>query len=234
MDIKNTAIIITTMLITTITLAGPLDAFWVEVPVVDDPSDSEDLTGFRSFDLFVTLETGDVIFAQDLGIAGPNVGISLGAGQVFFLHPLGDDKASNPLLVDLFPDLTFDTRGQMGVLEWDQYTTPVGPINWDPTGVSGVWFPQSELGGAPPDANGRYWFARITVSSIGAFGEMTSGFGEFLGGELFLSGDGPNGAFGMIFPPNGVVTIPNAFIPAPGAGIVLGLLAPVVCARKRR
>ncbi len=35
--------------------AKPIDAFWVEVPVVDSPDDPEDLTGFRSFDLFVTL-----------------------------------------------------------------------------------------------------------------------------------------------------------------------------------
>ena len=217
-------------------IALPLDAFWVEVPVVDDPSDSEDLTGFRSFDLFVTLETGDVVFAQDFGIAGPNVGIGLGAGQVFFHHPFGTDKASNPLLVDVFPDLTFDTRGQMGVLGWDEYSLPIGPINWESGGADGGFWGVNvpEPGEAPPDANGHYWFARITVTSIGAFGEMTSGFGEFLGGELFISGIGPNGNFGQQFPPNGVVTIPNAFdVPAPGTVVTLGLISVGMLRRRR-
>ena len=218
--------------------AHPQEAFWVEIPVIDSAADTHDLTGFRSFDLFVRLENGDGVYAQDFGIAGPNDGIHLGAGQDFFQHTFGSDKAANPNLHTIFPDLTYDTRGQMGDKDWGGYNVPIGPINWDPNGVdAGFWGISVGVDTTPalPDENGNYWFARITVSSVGAFGERTSDLGEFLGGQLFLSGEGPNGGFGREIAANGVVDIPNAFAaPSPGAAATMGLLAGGMLIRRRR
>jgi hypothetical protein len=217
--------------------AKPIDAFWEEVPVIDDPGDSEDLTGFRSFDLFVTLEPGDVVFAQDFGIAGPNTGLSLGPGQDFFQHTFGSHIEQDAGIVSLFPDVVFDTRGQMGQLGVGEYQ-PLAPA-WDPSGSSIAWF-ISTVDGVPivpgePDANGEYWFARITVNSVGSFEQPTAALGEFLGGQAFLSGTGPNGDFGMQDPSNGIVDIPNAFaIPTPGAATIIGGFALTQGRRQRR
>ena len=219
-------------------LALPQSAFWSEVPVVDDPGDSSDLTGFRSFDLFVTFDPGDIIYAQDFGVAGPNDGLNLSPGQDFYQHEFGSDKAVNPDTIDFFPDLAYDTRGQMGDRAWDEYTLPAGPILWGTNGPGdGFWGVTAgeTVTPASPDVNGDYWFARVTVSSVGGFGEQTSGLGEYLGGELFVSGEGPLGDFGMFFPPDGVVSIPNAFdVPSPGVGATLGLLAGGMLIRRRR
>lgn len=222
-------------------MALPQEAYWVEVPVFDDPSDSSDLTGYRTFDLFVSLEDGDVVYAQDFGIAGPNAGLSLGAGQDFFQHAQGSDVEASSSLVGVFPDLTYDTSGRMGELAPGEYQTFLP--DWDPNGTSIVWFP-TVVDGQPvvpgtPDENNQYWFARVTVSSAGAFGSPTSAMGEYLGGQLFISGEGPNGEFGQQVPGSGVVDatqifIPNAFtIPAPGATATLGLLGVMALRRKR-
>jgi len=222
-------------------LALPQEAFWVEVPVVDDAADASDLTGFRSFDLFVQLEDGDLVYAQDFKVAGPNTGLSLGPGQDFFQHPAGGDSGVDPTLIGSNGDLVYDTRGQMGTLAFGEFIeleTATVDVDWDPAGVEGVWFPDifqdPPFVEAFPDADNRYWFARITVNSAGAFGEQTSQLGEFLGGQLFVSGEGPNGDFGMQVPSTGVVDIPNAFeVPAPGAA-VFGALGSCVLLRRRR
>ena len=230
-------------------LALPQEAFWVEVPVVDDPTDASDLTGFRSFDLFIQLEDGDVINAQDFGIAGPNAGISLGAGQDFFQHSSGGDSGVDPALTGSAGDLTYDTRGQMGTLAFGEFidggTLGIGPVDWDPNGVVGVWAPNIfnfplPITQALPDANNRYWMARVTINSQGSFGTPTDSLGEFLGGQAFISGNGPNGDFGQSVAGDGVVDttqffIPNAFIaPSPGVGATMGLFASGMLIRRRR
>lgn len=229
-------------------LALPQEAFWVEVPVFDDPTDSSDLTGFRSFDLIIQLEAGDVINAQDFGFAGPNAGISLGAGQSFFQHASGGDSGVDPALTGSFGDITYDTRGQMGTLGFGDFIDTGGiggpVVDWNTSGVTGVWIPNvfnlPPLTEAPADALNQYLMARITVSSQGSFGSATNNFGEFLGGQVFISGSGPNGEFGMFDAASGVVDttqffIPNAFIiPSPGAGATLGLFVGGMMIRRRR
>lgn len=239
---------ITTMAMAGQALALPQEAFWVEVPIFDDAGDASDLTGFRSFDLMIQMEAGDVVNAQDFGFAGPNDGISLGAGQTFFQHSSGGDSGVDPSLTGTFGDLTYDTRAQMGTLAFGEFIdigTLGGPmVDWDPSGVVGVWSPNvfnvPPLTEAPVDANNQYWMARVTITSQGSFGTPTDALGEFLGGQVFLSGSGPNGEFGMFDAGSGVVDttqffIPNAFtIPAPGSAAALGLLAGAAMIRRRR
>ena len=214
--------------------AVPQEAFWVEVPVVDDPSDTADLTGFRSFDLMIQLEEHDTVFVHALSEPANGAGLSLGQGQVFFNHSLGEDKAVSPALVGLFPDLEYDSRGQVGILAWDEYITLSLPNDWDPAGIStAIWqpnAPDSEV----VDSSGLFWAARITVSSVGAFGEHTAGLGEYLGGTIVLGGEGPNGSFGLENVASGRLPIPNAFIPSPSSAALICIAAPVLLSRSRR
>jgi len=212
-------------------LAVPQGAFWVEVPVVDNPADASVLAGFRSFDLFIQLEAGDVVFAMDSGIAGPNTGLS--TTQSIFNHGFGGDAGVNPGFIGFFPDLAFDTTTHMGTLAFGSYGTPVGPWTWGAviTGVTSVNVPVP--GSSSPDGSGAYHFARITLTSVGAFGEATAALGEYLGGQVFLSGTGLNGEFGGQIPATGVVNVPNAFVPTPGALALFGL-AGAAAARRRR
>ena len=217
--------------------AKPLEAFWQEVPIVDDPTDSSDLTGFRSFELFIQMEPGDYVTIMDVGIAS-NVGLSLGAGQDFFQHDFGTDKSVHPDFHSFWPDVEYDSRFQMGTAAHDEYQTFLN-VDWDPTGLVGVFsglhipgVDDSEFTFA--DSNDHYWFGRFTVNSAGMFGENTSDLGEFLGGQLYMFGDGPNGEFGQSSSITGVVDIPNAFaIPTPGASAILAGLALTTLRRRR-
>jgi len=247
MNTFKAVVVVSTLVVAGQAAALPQEAFWVEVPIVDDATDSADLTGFRSFDLIIQLEEGDIVNAQDFGIAGPNTGIFLGAGQSFFQHPSGGDAGVDPALTGSFGDLTYDTRGQMGTLAFGDFidggTLGIGAVVWDPAGVVGVWAPNifniPPITQAPPDALNQYWMARVTITSQGAFGTATDSLGEFLGGQVFIGGSGPNGEFGMSDAGSGVVDttqffVPNAFsIPSPGGAAMFGLLAGGLLIRRR-
>ena len=202
---------ITATLAATHAIAVPQGAFWVEIPVVDHPDDPTDISGLRSFLLYVQLEEGDVVTAADFGVAGPNSGLN--TTQAVFEHPFGADLARSQLFLDTFPDLYYDTYLALGNL--DGSTNPpqisVQSINTsNPSNITGVWNPNAPAGfsEAVPNSQNSLWLAQITISSEHEYGE---GFGDivFLGGQLFLSGEGPNGTFGREFAPNGVVDIPN-------------------------
>jgi len=219
--------------------ALPTGAFWVEVPVVDSPADTSNLTGFRSFELYIQLQAGDVVFAQDSAIAS-NTGLQYTTSLTIFNHTFGGDAGVNGAFVGVFPDLAFDTRSQMGTLAFGSFGTPVGPWAWagagDPgflkiTGVTSVNVPVP--GQATRNGANAYLFAQITISSSGAFGEAT-GLTEYLGGQVFVSGTGPNGEFGGQIPASGAVNVPNAFpVPTPGALALMGLGGLVVSRRRR-
>jgi len=215
--------------------ARPLGAFWVEV---DNSAGNTpdmvggDTTGTRTFDLFVQLEAGDVVYVADFGIAGPNDGLS--TTQTVWQHPTGGDVATvNPQPFEA--NVVWDTHVALGDLtNLGQISTPVGPIDWDPAGFEGAW--SASVGGqgfANPDNGNAMWLARITVSSAGAFGENTTALGEYLGGEFFVSGEGPNGQFPNSVAAKGVVSVGNAFIPTPGAMALFGL-AGMAAVRRRR
>lgn len=218
-----------------ITQAKPIGAFWEEVPIIDNPDDPTNLTGFRSFDLFIQLEPGDTILSLDSRAPLDSTddlytdGLILGDGQNYFQHNLGSDTAMDPVIVPLIPDVIYDSRFQMGLAEHDEYLAYFSP-DWVPTGMLasiGVANIGGDLRPAHPDSSGAFWYGRFTVNSLGNFGDNTSGLNEFLGGQILISGNGPNGVFGGagiggtgIL--DGVVDIPNAFIPTPGAAIILG------------
>jgi len=221
-------------------LALPQGAFWVEVPVVDNVGDTSNLTGYRSFDLFVQLQAGDVVFAQDSGIAS-NTGLQYNNTQTIFNHAFGGDAGVNGAFAGVFPDLAFDTRSQMGTLAFGSFGNPVGPWNYNAGGglpgqnrINGVTSVNVPVPGqALPDGSSAFHFARITISSSGGFGAAT-GLTEFLGGQLFVSGTGPNGQFGGQVPLTGVVNVPNAFaVPTPGALALFGA-AGLTATRRRR
>lgn len=223
--------------ITAVAHAKPDGAYWVEVPVVDDPGDATDMTGQRSFDLFVRLQPDDGVFAMDSGLAASNTGIALGPGQDFFQHAFGADKALDPGLNAVFPDLVYDSRFQMGTAIHDEYSVLFAP-DWNTAGMHGSFFMSIVDGmGVPalPTADGSFWFGRFTVNSAGAFGEDTSGLGEYMGGQIFLSGTGSDGDFGMDFPIDGRVDVPNAFaIPSPAGAALLAALPAMRIGRRRR
>lgn len=216
--------------------AAPMGAYWIEVPVVDDPTDSADLSGLRSFDLFIQVHPDDHVYVVD-SLTTQNTGIALGAGQDFFNHEFGGNTPTDPEIINgFFPDIEFDSRFQMGSLPFDRIVQ-VAAFDWDPAGMRGTAFTTVE-GEGPlpglPNAGGGFWAGRFTVNSVGAFGDDTSGLGEYMGGQFFLSGSGPNGDFGMQIASTGVINVPNAFaVPAPTAAAILVAL-PVMTGTRRR
>lgn len=225
---------ITTMLLTIpgIAQAVPQGAFWVENTVIDSVADVVDLTGFRSFDLYVQLEAGDVITAADFGVAGPNSGLS--TTQTIFEHPFGGDTAPNAAFLGAFPDLAYDTILRMGNLDGSASQITVQNFDFsNPAALSAVWNPNAPGGftEALPDASNAIILATITASS--------DGISMYLGGQLFLSGEGPNGTFGREIATNGVVDVPNAFgfgnpePPTPGAASILTIAGAFASRRKR-
>jgi|GEM_PF-4922144 len=207
-----TAATIAAMLAAAQSLAVPQGAFWVEIPVVDHPDDATDLSGFRTFRLYVQLEEGDTVTAADFGVAGPNSGLS--TTQAIFNHPAGGDLIKSDLLIDFFPDLFYDTYLALGDLDGAASPSPISVQNFNtsnPSSIVGVWSPNAVSDFmAFPDSQNVIWLAQITVSSAYEYGEG-GGPGEFTGGQLFLSGDGPNGEFGMQVAATGVVDIPGTF-----------------------
>jgi len=216
-------------------MAVPTGAFWVEVDNGGATDGFASVVGFRTFDLFVQLEAGDVLFAADFGIAGPNAGLT--TSQTVFNHPFGADTRSPALNEGAFPATVYDTFVALGDADGQngEVSTPVGAIDWNPAGFNGVWSVSVPLPGqAGPNLGDAAWLARVTVSSAGAAFDQT-GATEFLGGEFFVSGTGPNGDFGQAVPSDGVVSVGNAFpqVPTPGAFALLGL-AGVATTRRRR
>ncbi len=222
-------------------LAVPQGAFWTEVdnsagfaPDLTGPTSS--LTGFRTFDLFVQLEAGDVVTAADFGIAGPNSGLS--TNQSVYNHPAGGDAATGVLGFNA--NVVFDTFLAMGNLDGTAGQISVQSFDIsDLSAIVAVWNPNAPGGftEALPDGGNVMHLARFSVTSAGLLGDATGdgGLGETLGGQLFLSGEGPNGTFGREIAANGVVDVPNAFppVPTPGAMALFGLAGAAATRRRR-
>ncbi|MCB9838611.1 MAG: hypothetical protein H6813_04665 [Phycisphaeraceae bacterium] len=198
--------------------AVPTGAHWVYVPNRVNPVTGE-LTGlygkYCTADLYVDFEPGDTISSADFGIAGPNAGISTDGLFYQVDPPFGSDSLlMNLSLAGFHPTVAFDTAVAFG----DAPPSFAQPMNWSEAGVSGAWFNTT-----PQPAGPSFRLARITVSIDSTF----------LGGQIFVTGDGPNGPLGQQDPFSGVVNVPNFLCPSPGAGALFGL-AGMICLRRRR
>jgi len=213
--------------------AVPLGAFWIEHEVIDSPLDSTNLSGFRTFDLYVLCEPGDVIFAADSGVSSPSTGLR--TTQDIFNHPLGAETQTAPPNI-LFDDVVYDTHLAMGDL--DGTAGDISVLLFDTSNpeleITAEWAPNGSAGitAANPDLGDSFWMGRFTVSSAGGFGDQT-GLVESLGGQLFIRGEGPGGEPGTTEPFSGLVFVPDAFGPTPGAVTVFGLAGIAACRRKR-
>lgn len=207
-----------------LTIAGsafavPQGAYWEMVDNTTNIAGTD--TGFENswmtFDLFVDLEPGDVVGAIDFGIAGGNAGLSTDGAFFNAGPPFGSDSHKVALSFAGFAgDNEYDTAVAMN----NEDLSFAAAMNWDPAGVTGAWFSS-----AANQVGGPVFVARISVSADA----------EFLGGQLFVSGTGPNGNFGQEIEniPLGVVDIPNAKIPTPGALALFGLAGAAATRRRR-
>jgi hypothetical protein len=222
--------VITALSAATSALALPTGAHWKNVDNCFNPVTGE-LTGlheiYATYDLFVDLEPGDSITVIDSGGSGPNEGIRMAFGTFFQSDPpFGSDSYIQNLSFAAFDvTLPFDTAVALG----NEAIVSTSPINWDPSGVVGTWF---SANAGTPVAGPSVHIMRVTVRH---------GFG-FLGGEIFVSGTGPNGDFGTNDPSTGVVDVPNAIsiypddddcVPTPGAPSIFAI-AGLAALRRRR
>lgn len=205
--------------------AAPTGAHWEAICNRYNPVTGEE-TGlhleWNTFDLFVTLEPGDTIGAIDFGIAGPNYGLSTDGTFYQTPAPFGSDSVKRNLSFAEF-SLTapFDTAVAMN----NEDLSFGAAMTWDENGVTGAWFSTNHNA-----VEGPVWVARVTISSDALF----------LGGQIFVSGDGPNGEFGMNIPQTGVVNIPQGAFQSPGdctvptSGAIAILALPAISFRRRR
>ncbi len=221
--------------------ARPQHMFWTEVDNSAGFTDDilgplTNLTGFRTFDLFVRLETGDTV---SLASSGLGIDSGLSTTQSIYDHPVGGDTQTTP--IENFENVEWDTFVALGDLDGSANPSQIGfvsPLNLsDPNSITAEWNPSLGLPKdfmlARPDAMNNMWLGRFTVSSAGLFGDATADT-EFLGGQLFLSGEGTNGTFGREIAANGIVDVPNAFlIPTPSAIALFGLAGAAATRRRR-
>lgn len=236
------SLIVATIATATLAIAAPatalpLGAFWIEVDNGGATDAFGSIAGHRTFDLYVQLQTGDVMTGvQFEGSAGNP---SLMYTQTVFQHSFGGDTRSPAINETAFPVLEFDTYLAMGNLDGQDDQIDVQHFDTiDPNAITASWTPNVANGftAAQPDSfDNSMWLARFSVTSAGEFSSETDDI-EYLGGQLFLSGEGPNGAFGPGFGENGVVSTPNAFrmaAPTPGPITILAI-AGAGASRRRR
>jgi uncharacterized protein (TIGR03382 family) len=204
-------------------MAIPVGAHW---EMVDNSGNLAGTTGLSAthmtFDLFVDLEAGDAIAAMDFGIAGGNVGLSTDGVFHFAPAPGTDNLQGNIAFAGFVPNLEYGTA----VTSNGNSVNTVAYVRGNP--LVGAWFRGDNMSSTGPSV----WAARVTVSNNAEFG---GGLTTFLGGQIFVSGDGPNGPFGQSTPdiPLGVVNLPNAKIPTPGALALFGLAGAAAIRRRR-
>lgn len=228
--LRNSIILGCTLALMSQAQAVPQGAFWAEVD--NSPGFTQDLTGpassltgFRTFDLFVQLEAGDSVTHQDSGLTGGNKGIrfhqDVGPTVDFYQHITGSDTQSE--ILGFNNNVEWDTRGQMGDLGVGEYAE-LAPITWDPNKIIGAWEPTGATA-AHASADGFYWFGRFSVT-----GFFTLSYGPMYG-EIFVSGTGPNGDFGM--PDDLDSGIVPFGVPTPGPFAVLTIAGAFASRRKR-
>lgn len=199
-------------------MAVPTGATWVQV----DNSTNIQGTGSQAFadawctyDLYVDLEAGDAISAMDFGIAGGNIGLSTDGSFLFAAAPLGDNLSANIAFAGFIANGEYFTA----VTSNGFSVNPIAYVQGNP--LVGAWFRGDNMSSVGPSV----WAARITVSAASTF----------LGGQMFVSGTGPNGNFGQGIAdiPLGVVNLSNAKIPTPGALALFGLAGAAATRRRR-
>lgn len=196
---------------------GP-GAFWVEIDNSVNPANgnptglddgSYDGTVYRTFDLYAVLQAPwfsndpqeNGVYAVDFGIAGPNTGLV--TDGVFFQAPAPFDSDSvivNESLAPFQDQVFYDSAVAMA----DEPITFIIPMVWDPSGVTGAFFPQL-VNQIYPSEGAFFYIARITLSADASE----------LGGQCFVSDDQcepmPFGGCDHI-PAVYIHTIPNAFL----------------------
>ena len=196
-------------------MAIPVGAHW---EMVDKSGNLAGTTGLSAthmtFDLFVDLEAGDAIAAMDFGIAGGNVGLSTDGVFHFAPAPGTDNLQGNIAFAGFVPNLEYGTA----VTSNGNSVNTVAYTRDNP--LIGAWFRSDNMSSAGPSV----WVARVTVTNDATF----------LGGQMFVSGAGPNGQFGQSTAdlPLGVINLPNA-PPTPGALALFGLAGAAAIRRRR-
>ncbi len=178
------------------------------------------LEGYRTFDLYAICSPDTRLIVADFGIVGAYHG-----GRSFWttqevlkvLDNAAKPTGIHPRLVELIPQMEFDTTVTMG--EWGGWIVLTGDgiaDSFHPRGFMLAWMaPFSRVNGRDQVAQvrpveGHILLARVTVTSSGEFGEDTSDT-EFLGGTIFLAGQDAGGHFGGEDPSTGLFYVPNAF-----------------------
>ncbi len=221
-------------------LALPTGTIWVEIPIVDSPDDPTDLTGYRSFDLYLFVEPGDTIEAADFGYSGAG---DLFSTQDVFQHPFGSDTEPHELFEDVFPDIVYDTFVALGDLDGTNGEINVTPPldTSDPMNITAAWAraPSSPAagpgGGVFPDGKflsitGSIWLGRFTISSKTDYAETNSSLFETIEGHCHVIGDGPNGEFGGPFQAHDgevIVYSPYGLSTPPGPQPFFDMLSPL-------
>jgi len=197
--------------------ARPQGGYWVQVDNSTNLAGTD--TGFENswltFDLYVDLEPGDIVFAADFGIAGPNTGIT--TDGAFYVAPASasDSVADNVGFASLVSDLEYSSAVTIngGDVVFAQ------AMDWNPAGVTGAWFVNpGQIGAGGPEGAEDMWVARVTVSADATF----------LGGFGFVAYRVDDEDHF----PAGVYEIPNA-IPTPGAVSLLAIAGIGAMRRKR-
>jgi len=211
--------------------AGVEEIVWVEIDnsvgtmgdVVGEPTG---LVGVRTFDLYAVVSPDTRIWVADFGFVGDHKGHddNLWTTQSVYQHEHGGDvQMSYVGNAAVSPALEFDTYVGLGMLDSKivMNTTILGG-DWSPAMFQLAWYGAQFDGDfwmpAVGDDDGRVFLARISVESLGGYGDAT-GDDEWLGGRLFISGEDDRGEFGQADPESGLFLAPNAFPEPAGANI---------------
>jgi hypothetical protein len=113
---------------------------WVEVDRELDVEGTHDITGYRTFDLFVRSQAEAGVTLGASGSTG-SVGELLFTDTSPWQHPFGSNVAPNPALVDLFSLLEYDSYFTVGG-SWETPLSLMSPPDEDDWGLAldTLWF----------------------------------------------------------------------------------------------
>lgn len=207
--------------------AVPTGYHWEAVDNCTNPVTGE-FTGmaglWKTYDLFVDLEPGDVVGAVSMGIGDSGISTD---GQFFQTPPpFGSDSV---VLNESFAAFSLTAPFDTAVAMNDEPLSFAAAMDWNPAGATGAWFSANQNQVGEPLFVGRF---TVSLDAL------------FLGGQVFVTGTGPSGNFGQEIEnlPLGVVDIGNIglaeypfhdCVPAPGAGVVFAMVG-LLAARRRR
>lgn len=203
--------------------AGVQEIVWVEVDnsvgtMGDATGEPTGLDGVRTFDLFAIVTDDTRVWAADFGFVGTHQGFddNMWTTQSVYQHEMGGDTQSQVAgAIRSLSALEFDTYVGLGMLDSKvvMNTTILG-VEWSPGMFEGAWYGSQYTGDywtpATGDDDGKLFLARVSVESMGGYGDATGG-DEWLGGRIFISGEDDRGEFGQHDPRSGLFLTPNAF-----------------------